>query len=200
MCISKNMNYKLANVDYTHEPFAYTQPGVFDDNELAKIKKIVEDKELRDGLIEGSEKDKGIRSSLITHLLYEDCPEIFEKLGDIVNFLNDKFFKFDITEIEPLQYTLYKSETKDKYSTHTDDGYSVNLFRKLSVTIQLSDDKDYTGGDLLFYRHSLEMPAQAPRSKGSIIVFPSFVLHEVTPVTQGYRESLVTWITGPRFK
>ena len=35
---------------------------------------------------------------------------------------------------------------------------------------------------------------------GDLVVFPSYVLHEVTPVTKGERNSLVCWVTGPSFK
>ena len=35
--------------------------------------------------------------------------------------------------------------------------------------------------------------------EGSIIVFPAFMEHRVTPVTRGTRYSLVTWFVGPPF-
>ena len=34
---------------------------------------------------------------------------------------------------------------------------------------------------------------------GSTIAFPSFFLHEVTPVTKGSRYSIVTWVSGPEW-
>ena len=37
-------------------------------------------------------------------------------------------------------------------------------------------------------------------SKGSIIVFPSFLWHRVKPVTKGIRYSLVMWNVGGPFK
>ena len=39
-----------------------------------------------------------------------------------------------------------------------------------------------------------------PKEQGKLILFPSYVLHEVKPVTKGERYSLVAWITGPQFK
>ena len=38
------------------------------------------------------------------------------------------------------------------------------------------------------------------RKRGFLTAFPSFSLHEVSPVTKGERYSLVGWITGPAFK
>jgi PKHD-type hydroxylase len=38
------------------------------------------------------------------------------------------------------------------------------------------------------------------REKGSVIVFPSFIWHRVTPVTAGTRYSLVNWNLGFPFR
>jgi PKHD-type hydroxylase len=66
------------------------------------------------------------------------------------------------------------------------------------MVLQLSDPSEYDGGDLeLFIAPN---PTVATRKKGLIYIFPSWVLHRVTPVTRGIRKSLVIWITGPKFK
>ena len=36
--------------------------------------------------------------------------------------------------------------------------------------------------------------------RGSIVVFPSFLYHEVKPITKGTRYSLVVWFIGKPFK
>jgi len=70
--------------------------------------------------------------------------------------------------------------------------------RKLSVTVQLSDEDSYEGGDLQFMiNNRIE---NAPRKKGTVIVFPSFILHRVTEVTKGKRNSIVGWLSGPPFR
>ena len=63
--------------------------------------------------------------------------------------------------------------------------------------MQLSDENDYEGGDLVF--HTGYAKEKANRGKGSVIVFDSRVYHEVTPVTKGTRKSLVCWARGPRW-
>ena len=45
-----------------------------------------------------------------------------------------------------------------------------------------------------------DSPEYMPREQGQIIVFPSYTLHEVTPITKGTRYSLVSWVSGPSFK
>ena len=80
--------------------------------------------------------------------------------------------------------------------------------RKLSMVVSLSDEKDYEGGDLEFdsgenspsnKENKFEI-CRAMRNKGSIIVFPSFIYHRVTPVTKGKRHSLVTWNIGNPYR
>ena len=66
------------------------------------------------------------------------------------------------------------------------------------ITIQLSDSNDYKGGDLQFI-HTEEHKSKI-RQKGDIIIFPSYVWHRVTPITEGKRHALVGWIHGPAFK
>ena len=79
--------------------------------------------------------------------------------------------------------------------------------RKLSVTVSLSDPKDYKGGELEFDFRDKD-PDKKPNirkcteilPKGSLVVFPSFVWHRVCPVKKGSRYSLVIWNLGWPFK
>jgi len=75
--------------------------------------------------------------------------------------------------------------------------------RKLSVTLSLSDEKDYKGGELEFDFRNLDPDKKRNtricteiRPKGSLVIFPSFVWHRVRPVTKGSRYSLVIWNLG----
>lgn len=127
----------------------------------------------------------------------EETEWLYRKLVDAVNFMNDKYFGFHISHfIESLQFTNYR-EGKGFYKKHIDK-LCNHTIRKLSVSIQLSDPNEYEGGDLLLYED--EKPQKMNREKGALIVFPSYVLHEVTKVTKGERNSLVAWVTGDNFK
>jgi PKHD-type hydroxylase len=73
------------------------------------------------------------------------------------------------------------------------------------LLVQLSDPKDYKGGELEFQFRNTDDPTPTrpcleilPR--GSIVVFPSFVWHRVKPVTEGTRYSLVIWNLGYPFR
>jgi PKHD-type hydroxylase len=80
----------------------------------------------------------------------------------------------------------------------------LGKIRKLSVTISLNDPKEYTGGNLRFdlgtHRTDRYHTCKEIRPQGSVIVFPSHVHHQVTPVTRGTRYSLVCWNLGAPFK
>jgi PKHD-type hydroxylase len=123
---------------------------------------------------------------------------IFQRMRDAVKNINDQFFNYDLTEIQSLQFTSYDGKEAGFYGKHIDMMYTGAGTRKLSVSIQLSSGDDYEGGDLLL--HTRDDPERPHRQQGTGIFFPGYTLHEVTPVTQGKRYSLVAWILGPRFK
>ena len=102
-----------------------------------------------------------------------------------------------------MQFSEYTEEKGGFYSKHRDCGIKQSMenyvdIRKLSFTIQLTDENEYEGGELIFYHDNKEK--KAPKSKGTIIFFESDISHEVTPVTKGVRHSLVSWVQGPNLR
>lgn len=122
---------------------------------------------------------------------------IFKRLTEVVLDLNNRFFRFDLNGFtEPLQFTEYNAPS-GHYVKHIDRGQTIYP-RKLSIVLQLSDPNAYEGGNLEL--HYEDEPIIAPKNIGKLIVFPSFTLHSVTPITKGTRYSLVAWLGGPNFK
>ena len=174
--------------------YAYWKKA-FTKEECEKIIKIAKDK----GLIKGTTKSKSdARQSKICWLYASDDLEwVFRKITDIVLNLNDRFFQFDIFGLnEGLQFTNYKAPS-DKYGKHIDRSLDFTI-RKLSLSIQLTNPKEYEGGELIL--HEDEKGEQMKKEQGTLILFPSFILHEVKPITKGERNSLVSWVTGKQFK
>lgn len=128
-----------------------------------------------------------------------DTNFIFIKLAAAINRLNDAYFKYDLTEMEDLQFAEYDASYTGMYRNHTDDGFEA-ADRKLSFSLQLSDPADYDGGELAIYRFRLDGPAIVQKNRGFLSAFPSSTIHEVTPVTRGTRYSLVGWVHGPRLR
>ncbi len=101
-------------------------------------------------------------------------------------------WKYQLTNVKTMQLARYVQG--QHYNWHSD----VNLLavseesRKLTVVCMLSDRSDYTGGEL-------ELQGQEPivLTRGSVIAFPSFIFHRVTPVLSGVRKTATCWIEGP---
>ena len=87
---------------------------------------------------------------------------------------------------------------------YTKDNDLVGKLRKISVTINLTNPLSYEGGNLKFdfgnhFEGDRFYECVESRQQGSIIVFPSYSYHCVTPVTKGTRYSLVLWCSGKPF-
>ena len=129
----------------------------------------------------------------------QDNRWVFERVIANVLSLNQQYFNFDLYGLaEGFQFTRYDAPT-GKYDAHIDKVLN-GLPRKLSLTIQLSDPDEYEGGDLNLYIGPGMEPSTPEKQQGKLIAFPSYVLHQVTPVTKGTRYSLVCWVTGKPFK
>ena len=169
--------------------------GAFTKEECKKIIQIAKKK----GMIKGTTRSKSdVRESKISWLYSSDEMEwAFRRVTDMVLDLNERFFNFDIFGLnEGFQFTNYKAPS-NKYGKHVDRS-SDFIVRKLSISIQLTDPKEYEGGELYLYED--DQGVLMDKKQGTLIMFPSYVLHEVKPVTKGERNSLVTWVTGNQFK
>jgi hypothetical protein len=141
--------------------------------------------------------DFNIRRNKVSWLRKNEGEWVFNKLSHIVSSLNSQFFQLELVGFgEPVQLTHYVSEDRGEYTWHCDYGKGVS--RKLSVVLQLSSPNDYEGGEL--HLKTGNEDTVVPKKRGMIVAFPSFTLHRVTPVTSGNRQTLVSWVSGPRFK
>ena len=126
------------------------------------------------------------------------APEsLFRRLGQLVVESNEKVFGFTIQGSESFQLTEY--DVGGEYQWHLDIGPGNAALRKISVSAQLSNETEYEGGELELQNGGLQ-PLVADKTIGTAILFPSYLLHRVLPVTKGKRRALVAWITGPKFK
>jgi PKHD-type hydroxylase len=113
---------------------------------------------------------------------------------------NDELWKFDIHDVlENIQYTEYHATDDGHYDWHQDIGPGNASLRKISLTVQLTEDSAYEGGDLEIWNGGSNSD-KTPRGSGVVIIFPSYMMHRVTPVTSGIRRSLVLWVGGQHFK
>jgi len=146
----------------------------------------------------GGNDSKLRRSQIVFLSRQQKYAWLYNRLWAAVQHCNRHFFDVELAGVEPnLQVGRYDSTDNGFYDWHTDLGVS-NPTRKLSISIQLSSSADYDGGDLeLMYG---PVSTKLDKTRGSIIIFPSFMLHRVTPVTRGTRWSLVAWVVGRRWR
>jgi PKHD-type hydroxylase len=196
------MHHILTPYSRKIEPLAWWE-NAFSDQELDWLqeKTKLPSKRAQVGSGGGGGVDENIRRSNVSWLESTDNTKwVFNKFAHVVSSLNAAYYGFDLTGFgEPMQLTNYDSSEKGMYGWHVDFGGKDAPSRKLSVVMQLSDPSDYEGG-MLELKPSSDSVLQVPKKRGFIAVFPSWTLHQVTPVTQGTRQSLVLWVTGPSFK
>ena len=126
-------------------------------------------------------------------------PEIKKILWSYVRRANYNTFDIEVDNKCEVQYTEYRASECGHYDWHQDVHWNGTAIedRKISVTVQLSDSDSYQGGDFEFD----EIKTNADfRSKGTVLVFPSYLRHRILPVSLGVRQSLVAWFMGPRWR
>lgn len=92
------------------------------------------------------------------------------------------------------RFNLYREG--GEYGRHADSafmGKNPEIRTDLSTTIFLTDPDTYEGGELV-----LEFPSGAvmrlKEPKGTMVFYPSGVMHHVEPVTSGERIAFIAWV------
>lgn len=180
------------------ETWAYAD-NVFTAQECDSIIEIGKKTGLENGKLSDGSVDFEYRKSKILFFNSNNSSFnwIYQRVTDAVNIINKQFWNYDLSYIEDLQFTSY-TEKDDFFTKHIDQISQGGNYRKLSFSIQLSSPNNYEGSDLLLHTSSNYLTTR--KEKGTMIFFPSFVLHEVTPLISGERYSLVGWVCGPSFK
>tara|TARA_B100000530_G_scaffold298113_1_gene217750 strand:+ start:81 stop:722 length:642 start_codon:yes stop_codon:yes gene_type:complete len=156
--------------------------------------------------------------AIIPH--HTDTKWLYDELWEIVLEINRQNWGYNIEALEELQYSQY---FKDHFfGWHRDTIDTVgrlsksnrpDLTRKISLSIQLSDPTEYSGGVLELNQNEMGDPEtpdtsdtktrsgeidirEMAASRGSIIAFPSIIRHRVSPIRHGCRKALVAWVGG----
>ena len=160
--------------------------------------------------VHGNYSGKQLEKQRISHVAWLNDWWIWRHMHPCVNLANENAgWNFEHHSRENMQFTKYK--LNGHYDWHCDANtepyndintpHHIGRIRKLSMTIPLVDGSEYEGGDFMYKLPTgEEIVVEEARTKGSVIVFPSFVQHKVAPVTSGKRYSLVCWILGWPFK
>lgn len=129
-----------------------------------------------------------------------DTKWLYDRLFPLALDANHKSFHFDIDIVtDPIHYVIYP-EDGGHLDWHMDVGVYGTNKRKLAMTVQLSDPNEYTGGEFEIWMGGKDGFIELPRQKGEVIIFPTFCMHRVKPITSGRRKCLVFWTGGRPFR
>tara|TARA_R100000388_G_scaffold90041_1_gene71172 strand:+ start:47 stop:574 length:528 start_codon:yes stop_codon:yes gene_type:complete len=117
--------------------------------------------------------------------------DIYAAVGKVLQmYKNDHvYFNTGLTmEDTGYEHLIYIGSQGGEYKEHTDH---VDLHPRV-LTCSFILNNNYDGGDFVFFGGKYKIPPKT----GSAVVFPSNFCfpHAVTPVTNGDRHAIITWI------
>lgn len=111
--------------------------------------------------------------------------EVFKCAAKCIEEYNKKFVHAHVQE--DTGYELLRYKKGEFYIQHVDS--FLQAPRLVSCSMHLNDD--YEGGEFAFFNRELKYKL----NKGDVLMFPSTFMypHEVMPVVEGTRYSIITW-------
>jgi len=136
---------------------------------------------------------RNTKNIIIEH--HNDSDYLYQTLMRKFVEVNNKCFHYSLTSIYDV--FLLKYELDNFYKAHLDLGGNATN-RKISLIVQLSNEDTYTGCDTIM--HLSHEPVSINKTFNTGTFFPSYLLHEATPLLTGTRYALVSWATGEPFR
>jgi PKHD-type hydroxylase len=195
-------------LNYVTYPYVY-KDDFFTKEELTRIKDFCNSQGTEKaevvGKFGGPVNVESLRNSDIKmHGFNNENSWIFDKLFSVADAINNQYYGYDLTGFGYFQYTEYNNPGSE-YGYHSDMIMGENippgmeLPRKLSFSLILSDPTEYEGGAFEFLINGIDRII-LPQNYGRVLAFPSYIIHRIAPLISGSRKSLVFWAVGPKFK
>ena len=132
---------------------------------------------------------------------YRTCYEYtLENHQELSNLILNKIKKFNVKSL-PSELTIVRYEPGQYFKVHIDSGYG-HEYRYRTVSIQLSDETEYNGGDLMVWLKTIDdvqFAVCASRKIGNVVIFDSSLKHEAEEILSGTRYALVFWLKKEDF-
>lgn len=176
--------------------------NVFTEDQILRLTSFCSSLDLKQGETL-SQTENIVRKSKLAYIYRNDETQwIFNRIGYLIDGVNSGYYKFNLTGFDFMQYAEYNESDEGFYDYHMDtfmggNQYHKGKVRKLSLSFLLNED--YEGGEFVVNLNQEKTAKVVNTYKNCALVFPSFVLHKVTPVTKGVRKSIVVWAEGPNF-
>lgn len=192
-------------------PYYVYWNGAFTDCELNDFENICDSYDRNYATTIGSnslEEIEKVRKSEVCFINRDDKTSwIFDRFNQVITNINNQFYQFNLNGYDRFQYTVYNSDNQGKYDWHMDTimgsmpDDNFDEMRKLSLVMLLKEPiKDFSGGEFELNTSHEQNPVVPAMNRGTIIAFPSFIIHRVKPVYLGVRKSIVIWVEGPKFR
>ena len=123
---------------------------------------------------------------------------LYKSILSNINKGNKDNYNLDLLHIIDFNYFEYRP-SPNGLKWHMDIGNSINNQRKLSFSFFINDPSEYEGGDLEIWNGN-NNHYKLPNNKCSLAIFPSFLLHRVTPVKKGIRKVISGFLGGIPYK
>jgi len=196
----------FSNINPEFGGFTFNGKNFVDDSFIEKVNIYIKKQKLHDaGVADTKERIEvlgRVRRSQIHWMADEkykdDLAPLYGELTAKLREVNSRHWNWIIDSWDAFQYSEYDESYKGHYDWHIDYGMKdaiQPLSRKISFSLGISNKDEYEGGELLIKMNENDQPYKL--DKGEIFVFPSWMLHKVTPVTKGKRKVIVGWGIGP---
>lgn len=172
-------------------------PNILNDQQLRQCRDLLEQATWSDGRITA-----GIQAAQVKNnqQLPEELPQAQALRQLVVEALSKSavFFSAALPKrIYPPLFNQY-SGTHNSFGNHVDNAIrthpktATNVRTDLSFTLFLNSPEEYEGGELVIEDgiegRAIKLPA------GDLVLYPSYSIHRVEPVTQGKRLACFSWL------
>jgi PKHD-type hydroxylase len=167
------------------------------------IENFLSEEECKRVIQEGQNKrDPSVKNTITGFIEYgSPVQDLMQKTINAMVESATKYYGCHLTDFEPMRYWEYVKGMKSDW--HSDSNLSIdqtNRTRDVSASLILSKNTDYTGGSLQFIlpeyisSNNTFVPKDADcQNQGTLIMFPSSLIHGVSKITSGIRKSLIFW-------
>jgi PKHD-type hydroxylase len=182
----------MINYDYFY--FA----NLYNLEQIKEINNIIDDYESSNCMIDAPAAGKKSKVKILENKIFGGLLDIWEH--SLVN-MNRSYYNFDLYNEFPKYTHVNTYHVDDEYPWHRDSkSYSEKCDVKFTAILNISTE-DYSGGEFeLFLGTGNNQTITPLNNAGTLLVFPSFLYHRVTPITHGTRKTMNIWFEGPGFK
>ncbi|MCB9959008.1 MAG: Fe2+-dependent dioxygenase [Rhodospirillaceae bacterium] len=169
----------------------YVLPNILPEGLIGKIRKLAEDAEFVDGMRTAG---IGVAHSNRTEEMSADSDVVREINQEVkAGLARNNDFQIITIPRQLSNFLVSRYTPGMTYGDHTDNAILGGRMRSdMSMTIFLNDPKDYDGGELVM--NTDIRPERYKLPPGHAVIYPTYFLHRVAPVTRGTRLAVVGWI------